>query len=96
MSYKNSMASVSAVIIDQIIAVMKIIQLLYLCDFIELRTYGKMKGIVGERNKWVHRVKREKNNRPSYLTHAEPRDIKKALNLIAEAINCIEKLINDC
>lgn len=73
------------------VGVMKITQLLYLCDFIEFETYRKMRDIVKERNNWIHRAQREKKDF-SYLIKPEQQDMKKAMNLIADAIDCLKEL----
>jgi hypothetical protein len=70
------------------IGLMKLIQLLYLCGFVRLGTYRKMKSIVKERNTWIHRVKGGKK----YLIDAEEKDIEKIMNLITDAINCLKEL----
>jgi len=73
------------------ISVSKLLQLLYLCDFIELGTYRKMNAINKERNLWVHRKKHEKNG-VAYLIGVEQKDIKKIMKLISDAINCLKEL----
>ena len=73
------------------VRLMKLVQLLYLCGFIKLGTYRKMKDIVKERNKWIHRVQREKKDF-SYLLGVEQEDIEKIMNLIADAIDCLKEL----
>ena len=70
---------------------MKLIQLLYLCDFIKLETYRKMKNIVKERNKWIHRAQRGKRDF-AYLIDVEEEDTEKIMNLIADAIDCLKEL----
>jgi len=74
------------------LGVMKIIRLLYLCDFIKLGTYKKMKAIVKERHNWIHRAQKEKKKDFSYLIRPEQQDIEKAMKLIAEAIDCLKEL----
>ena len=73
------------------VGLMKLIQLLYLCGFIELGTYRKMKAIVKERNKWIHRKQRVKTDF-AYLIDVEQKDIKKNMNLIADAIESLKEL----
>jgi hypothetical protein len=73
------------------VGLMKLIQLLYLCGFIELGTYRKMKNIVKERNKWIHRVQRVKKDF-IYLIGVEQKDTEKIMNLIADAIDCLKEL----
>ena len=73
------------------VRLMKLVQLLYLCGFIKLGTYRKMKNVVKERNKWIHRVHREKKDF-SYLLDVEQEDTEKIMNLIADAIDCLKEL----
>jgi hypothetical protein len=73
------------------LGLMKLIRLLYLCGFIKLGTYRRMKKIVKERNKWIHRVQRTKRDF-AYLLDVEQEDIEKIINLITDAIDCLKEL----
>lgn len=77
------------------LGLMRIIQLLYLCGFIELGTYTKMNDIVKERNKWIHRKKRGKKDF-AYLIGAEQTDKEMVIKLIESAIDCLKELGLQC